>query len=108
MKMKKLPLPDPGEVPVKQAKLLGSVSLLGGTQEGRAMGRGKLCVLASLGYLGPLSCACQHTGTSCSFPHFCCHTGHCEMVSAFSEGANVHLVLWISECFEMKPTANQT
>lgn len=67
LNIKKLPLPHPGEVPVK---LLGSVKLLGRMQKSRAMGRGKLCVLASLGCLGPFSCACQHIGILGSFPHF--------------------------------------
>lgn len=58
LNIKNLPLPDSGKVHIKQARLLGSVQLLGRTPEGRAMGRGKLCVLASLGCLGPFSYAC--------------------------------------------------
>lgn len=107
LNIKNLPLPDSGKVHIKQAKLLGSVQLLGRTPEGRAMGRGKLCS----GFpwvLGTLQlCLLTHRNFM-QFPPFSTAILATIRWSQHSvKQPRVYLLLWISECFKMKHTANQ-
>lgn len=54
----KLPLPGSGEMPIKKAKLLGCIWLLGRVWEGRAIGPCKPWLMDAFGSWEPFSYAC--------------------------------------------------